>query len=184
MFKHFFTAVLMSALLWSLPAQPAEKGVNIFAQPRRLPESTITDQYGRSHKLSDFKGEFVVAVFWSRDCPPCIKELRSLNGFYNQVKNNGVRLLLISPSQNWASTAEQQRFLRRFGAGDVDFYVDNSGQAASALGIFTSPHTVLINKNGEEFGRIRGSAQWDDRQVIEYIYQLKAKYGAPSANRG
>lgn len=180
MFKHFSMMAFVFVFLWSMVAYSAEKGVNIFQYPRHLPESRIVDQNGKSFRLSDFKGEFVVAVFWSRDCPPCIRELRSLNGFYNQVKNNGVRLLLISPSQNWASTAEQQRFLRRYGAGDVDFYVDSGGQTAANLGIFTSPHTVLINKNGEEFGRIRGTAQWDDRKVIDYIYELKAKYGVPA----
>lgn len=177
MFKHFGYVAVVLCLLPIFSAQANEDGVNIFSRPRHLPESKIIHESGKKYKLSDFKGMFVLAVFWSRDCPPCIKELKSLNGFYNEVKDNGIRLLLISPSKEWASVEEQRKFLRRFGAKDVDFFVDNNGAVASDLGIFTSPHTVLINKKGEEIGRIRGSAQWDDDRVIEYIYQLKAKHG-------
>ena len=32
----------------------------------------------------------------------------------------------------------------------------------------------LINK-GKEIGRIRGAADWDDEDVIEYIYKIKAQ---------
>ena len=48
---------------------------------------------------------------------------------------------------------------------------------AEDLGIFTSPNTVLINRKGEEIGRIRGSIDWDDDDVIEYIYKIKAQHG-------
>lgn len=177
MYKHFIFAAIFGLLLGLSPAEAKEDAVNIFPKPRHVTEQKIIHQSGRNYKLSDFAGEFVVAVFWSRDCGPCIKELHSLNEFHNAVKNNGIRLVLISPNEEWASVAEQKRFLQRFGAKDVDFYVDEKGAVASDFGIFTSPHTVLINKKGEEIGRIRGSAEWNNPKVIEYIYQLKSKYG-------
>lgn len=176
MFKLVTRAVIIALFLVPFHVK-AEDGVNIYAKPRALPEHRIMHQSGVPYKLTDFKGDFVVAVFWSRDCGPCIKELKSLNGFSNAVAGNGVRLILISPAKEWRSVTEQRRFLKRYGAPDVDFYIDNNGDLASDFGIFTSPHTVLINKKGEEIGRIRGSAQWDDDKVIEYIYKLKASHG-------
>lgn len=176
MFKLVLKLAAAAVFLWTFQVR-AEDGVNIYPKPRAVPEHKIMHQSGSRFKLSDFKGDFVVAVFWSRDCGPCLKELKSLNGFHNAVKSNGVKLLLISPSKEWRSVTEQKRFLKKYGAPDVDFYVDERGELASDFGIFTSPHTVLINKKGEEIGRIRGSARWDDENVIEYIYKLKAKHG-------
>ena len=45
------------------------------------------------------------------------------------------------------------------------------------FGVFSYPHTVMVDQSGEEIGRISGSVDWDDDDVIEYIYKLKAKYG-------
>ncbi len=81
-----------------------------------------------------------------------------------------------APASEWKSLEEQQRFLRKYGAPDLDFYVDKKGDLSADLGIFTSPNTVLINRHGQEIGRIRGSAEWDDDDVIEYIYKIKAQH--------
>ena len=36
---------------------------------------------------------------------------------------------------------------------------------------------VLIGREGKEIGRIRGSAEWDSQDVIEYMYKIKAEHG-------
>ena len=40
-----------------------------------------------------------------------------------------------------------------------------------------TPVTVLIGREGKEIGRIRGSAEWDSQDVIEYMYKIKAEHG-------
>lgn len=179
MFKRCISWAILMTLFWSSAVFAAEKGVNLYAYPRKLPESTIEDQYGQKYKLSAFRDDFVIAVFWSRDCLPCIRELKSLNGFHHKIRDRKMRLLLISPQADWRSAEEQKKFLRRFGAPDVDFYTDKKGQVAADLGIFTTPHAVLINEDGEEIGRIRGSAKWDDDRVVEYILDIKKQQRKP-----
>ena len=74
-----------------------------------------------------------------------------------------------------SSVPAGQISLQKYGAPDLDFYVDKKGDLSADLGIFTSPNTVLINRHGKEIGRIRGSVEWDDDEVIEYIYKIKAQ---------
>lgn len=152
--------------------------VNIYPEPRDLParEMFHYSEDGKAFKLTDFQGQFVVANFWSRHCMPCLKELDNLNNFSNEVADNGIKVVIISPASEWNSREEQERVLKKYGAPDLDFYVDKKGDLSADLGIFTSPNTVLINSNGQEIGRIRGSAEWDDSKVIEYIYKIKAQH--------
>ena len=147
--------------------------INIYSKPRSLPQSKIIHQSGLSFKLSDFKGDFVLAHFWSKTCAPCIKELKSLNNFHNKVKDKGVRLILISPKEEWFDGAEQSRFLKRYGGADLEFYVEENNDLSADFGIFTTPHTVIINTNGQEAGRLRGSETWDKSKVINYVLELK-----------
>lgn len=167
---------IFCCLLFSFNAE-AKKGVNIFAYSRPVPETAFYNRYGQRTVLSDFKGEFVLATFWSRHCVPCIKELDDLNNFVLKTKDSGIRVLIISKDDEWVSAREQKELLEKYRAPDLDFYVDKGGKLSGDFGIFASPHTVLINKAGEEFGRISGSVDWDDEDIIEKVYQLKIKYG-------
>lgn len=151
-------------------------GVNMYDVPRTLPQSQIMGVSSAKFKLSDFKGDLVLAHFWSRYCGPCLKELRSLNNFHNMVKNEGIRLILISPDDEWFDFNEQRQFLRRYGATDLEFYIEENGNLSADFGIFTNPHTVVINQSGQEVGRFRGSEKWDKPKVIKYVKELKEKF--------
>lgn len=169
---------LLCAVGMAASAQAGEqRGVNIYDTPRQLPEKELIHSDTQRYKLTDFPNEFVLAIFWSRNCIPCVKELDSINNMAARVKDNGMKVVMISSSREWGSIEEQRRFLDTHGAPDIDFYVDENSNLAADLGIFTSPHTVLVNRKGEEIGRIRGAADWDDDDVIEYLYKIKSTYG-------
>ena len=155
----------------------AKGGINIFAYSRPAPQTKI---YGANEipvQLTSFNGNFVLVMFWSRHCAPCIKELDEINTFVNKTKNNGVKVLLVSNSEEWKGLAEQRQFLQKYGATGVDFYIDKGGKLAGDFGVFSYPHTVLVNQYGEEIGRISGTADWEEDDVVDYIYKLKAQQG-------
>ena len=175
MFKKF-AAVLLGMLIFSTAVE-AKRGLNLFAYAREAPATEFYGSDGSKHKISDYKGDFVLMIFWSRTCVPCIKELDNLNTFVKKTQNDGIKVILISKADEWADSNQQRAFLNKYKAPDLDFYLDEKGKLTEDFGIFASPHTVLINKSGEEIGRIRGSVEWDDEDVIEYIYKLKAQHG-------
>ena len=165
--------VFLSSLFLAFQTFAKEDAVNIFAYSRDVPKTQITHESGKKVRLSDFKGQFVVAMFWSRTCGPCVKELEDLNTFYKAALKENIRLVLISPQKEWKDTDEQRRFLTKYRATDLDFYTDNKGNLAADFGIFTTPHTVLINEDAQEIGRIKGTAKWADKRVLKYIKSLK-----------
>ena len=150
---------------------------NIYDSPRALPQQEMYHYTGSGEKTSlrDFKGKFVLAVFWSRYCAPCVRELEDINTFVKETSANGIKVLLVSPESEWHSLKEQKYFLQKYGAEKVDFYVDKRGNLSASLGIFKTPNTVIINRKGQEIGRIRGTRDWADEDFIEYIYKIKAQ---------
>ena len=173
MLRIFKIVTLLVAFMATSTAFAKKSAVNIFEISSDVPKTEIMHQSGKTYQLSDFKGEFVVAVFWTKTCGPCIKELKDLNTFAQSGLKEGIRLILISPEKDWTSTLEQKRFLKKYGAPDVEFYTDHKGKLAADFGIFTTPHTVLIDEESQEIGRIRGTAKWGDKRILDYIKNLK-----------
>ncbi|MBO7556703.1 MAG: TlpA family protein disulfide reductase [Alphaproteobacteria bacterium] len=152
--------------------------VNLYAVSRELPKKELISETGNRVALSDFEGDFIIAIFWSRYCVPCLNELKSLSKFVEQTKNDGVRVIMISPKAEWVSGFSEQRlFMKKFEAENLEIYVDEKEAVASAFGVFSSPISILISRKGREIGRIRGSIRWDSSDVIDNIYKIKAERG-------
>lgn len=161
-------------LLFFCAETQAKQGVNIFAYSRKVPDVAVYNPFGKAVKLDDFAGDFLIVVFWSKSCIPCIQELDNLNRFAEKTKNDGIKVVLVSAAEDWYTEQEQKNFLLKYGASDLDFYVDKKSSLAKSFGIFTSPHTVLINEESMEIGRVRGAVEWDDDDIIEEIYKIKS----------
>ncbi|MDR1026302.1 MAG: TlpA family protein disulfide reductase [Lactobacillus sp.] len=149
--------------------------VNIYAAPRTAPSHAIRNDYGKEMRLQDFKGKFLLAFFWSRSCSVCLRNMKRLASLQEDVKNDGIQIIIISPERDWNSVDERQNFIRRIGGETLPSYVDVKGNLSESFGIFSHPNTVLINSKSYEIGRIRGGVHWDNDNFLEYLYKIKAE---------
>jgi len=59
-------------------------------------EFTINDINGKSHKLSDYRGKWVVVNYWATWCPPCLEEIPDLTEFHDKHKDTDAVVLGIN----------------------------------------------------------------------------------------
>ena len=176
--KFYKVFLFVFVVFFSTETLAEKRGLNIYGQSRSLPSKGMYGEKGNMVKLSDFQGQFVIAVFWSRYCTPCLRELRDITRFVEKTKYDGIKIVMVSLKKEWpGGFEEQRRFLKRFDAENLDIYVDEKNDLTAALGIFTSPVSVLISRDGKEIGRIRGLLKWNSQEVVEKIYQIKAEHG-------
>jgi thiol-disulfide isomerase/thioredoxin len=50
-------------------------------------EFSLTDINGKTHKLSDYKGKWVLVNLWATWCPPCLEEIPDLIALQDSHKN-------------------------------------------------------------------------------------------------
>ncbi len=79
--------------------QPAENAAspeeeNKISLPPAI-DFTLTDQYGNSHTLSDYKGKTVFLNFWATWCPPCRAEMPDIQKLYEEYDTEGDDALIV-----------------------------------------------------------------------------------------
>ena len=179
--KIFQMIAILSGLMFY--GAIADAKLNIFPQPRYIPALTFFSPDGKTHRLSDFDADLLMAVVWSRSCGPCIAELQNLNDFANKMKNRGIQVILISPEKEWKTMEERRLFMQRYGAPDLVNYLDRRGSFFDGMGIRSTPTAILVNRNHEEVGQITGNVKWDDPDVERYMLKLKKK-SSEELNKG
>jgi thiol-disulfide isomerase/thioredoxin len=53
-------------------------------------ELALADMDGNEHRLSDYRGKWVLVNYWATWCGPCVEEIPKLQNFYQANKAAGV----------------------------------------------------------------------------------------------
>ena len=53
--------------------------------------------------------------------------------------------------------------------GNLELYFDKNSVVARKFALRGLPTTIFVNKNGEEFARIIGSINFDDKKFINWL---------------
>jgi cytochrome c-type biogenesis protein len=135
---------------------------------------TLTDQYGKEHTLSDYKGQVVFLNFWASWCPPCKKEMpyiEELYKEYNKNKEEVVFLGIANPKskENQGNQDEKKEELMEFiDSNGLTFPIlfDETGEILNNYYISAFPTTFMIDKKGNVFGYVSGMMNKDIMKKI------------------
>lgn len=121
---------------------------------------TLTDQYGNTHTLSDYKGKTVFLNFWATWCGPCRAEMPAIQRIYESYQKNNddsvVILGIAAPGYGGEkSTEEIKNFLKQNGY-TYPVLMDQNGRTFTQYGVYSYPTTFMINKDGKIFGYASG----------------------------
>lgn len=134
------------------------------------PQVQLQDLSGNVHTLEQYKGQVVLVQFWATYCPPCVKEMPSMNKLQDKLAKAGVafKILAIDMAE---SKAEVEAFVKRI-KPEFTILMDESGSSIQAWNVFAAPSNFLINKQGEIAYTLFGGVEWDSAEIIETITQL------------
>ena len=120
----------------------------------------LTDQYGNTHKLSDYKGKTVFLNFWATWWSPCRAEMPDIQKLYESAETEGEDALVVlgvaAPNlENEKSEEEIKAFLEENGY-TYPVLMDTTGEAFMSYGVNAFPTTFMITREGEVFGYASG----------------------------
>lgn len=145
-----------------------EKNTSLPEGVIQKPDFTFRDQRGKVQSISSLKGNVVFVNFWATWCPPCIKELPSINELKKKFsgKENIVFLMIDVDQSIKNSTA----FMKNNNY-NLPVYESVSEIPADFLGN-AIPTTVILDKSGDRILKIEGGHDYSSPEIIKTIEEL------------
>lgn len=161
--------VLGAALTLAQPvlAADAPQKFAVHPEPKPVPEIQFQDSEGKDLTLADFRGKLVLLNIWATWCVPCRREMPTLDRLQAQLGGPDFQVLALSIDRGGFEAIT--KFYAEVGVKHLAMYLDSSSQAASTLGAVGLPTTLLIDRDGNEIGRLVGPAEWDSPDMIAFI---------------
>ena len=137
---------------------------------------TLTDQYGKEHTLSDYKGKVVFLNFWATWCPPCKKEMPDIEELYQEYNLNQDEVVFLGvanpssleyPNNQDGTEDEIIQFLDDNGYSFPTLF-DKTGEVLYDYYISAFPTTFMIDKEGNIVGYVPGMMT---REIMESVIE-------------
>lgn len=140
--------------------------------PPVLPTSTFETADGRKMTLADYRGKTVVLNVWATWCPPCIKEMPSLDRLQDMRGGDDFEVITISIDR---TKYEPAKFFADNDIQNLAPYHDGSFGIPGNLQLRGYPTTVIYNRDGREIAILEGEAEWDSKEALALMDYLIAR---------
>ena len=146
---------------------PNNENIIVHKKVKKYDGLTFLDQNNEQINLDEFQGKLILLNFWASWCAPCKKEMPSLDRLqFNDILNN-IKIFPINVGRD--TTEKAERFFKELKIQNLDIYFDSPNTLAKEFSLRGIPTTILINKKGEEFARILGSIDFDEKKFIDWL---------------
>ncbi len=129
------------------------------------PALRATDLKGVPKTLADYRGKVVLLNFWASWCPPCLREMPSLERLRAKMAGRPLEIVALDS----AETAEEvNAYLAKMQLG-FPILLDPDGSNTKRWKVFALPTTFLLDPEGRVRHVLTGPTEWDEGEALDVI---------------
>ena len=156
-------ALLFTSYVSADPELP--KNVVVHNKPLTINNLKFKDINLQEVDLSKNKGNIVIINFWASWCLPCEKEMPSLE----KLAQNFTEIQIYPINMEPPNKLRARDFYKKIGVVNLDIYFDPKLELVKKFNMRGLPTTILIDKKGNEFGRIIGEIDFYSKEFLDFI---------------
>jgi thiol-disulfide isomerase/thioredoxin len=164
MIKRLFIIVV----LLNLPGLLLAADLKPFDSKAATPPLVLKDLQGKTHDLNDYKGQVVLVQFWATYCPPCRKEMPSMNHMQKKMGDVPFKILAVDMGE---TEAEVKQFVDEV-KPEFTILMDEEGSSIGDWQVFAAPSNFIIDPEGKIRYTLFGGVEWDSDKIIDKLKAL------------
>jgi len=135
--------------------------------PKPISSIIFQDFSGNEINLQDYKGKLVIINFWATWCTPCKKEMPSLDNLYQNHSFKNLKIFAVNMEQ--PNMTKTKNFFTDLNIKKLKIYFDYNLNFVKEFKLRGVPTTILVNKKGEEFARIIGEINFQNKKFVKWL---------------
>ena len=146
---------------------PCIKNIVIHKIPKTYDNVIFLDKNDQKININEYKGNFLILNFWAVWCEPCKEEMPSLDKLQANPELDRIKIFPINIGKE--TLDKVNKFFEDLNIKNFEPYFDPPTTLAKKFSLRGVPTSVLINKEGQEFARIMGSINFEDKSFVNWI---------------
>ncbi|ODU87597.1 MAG: thioredoxin [Thiobacillus sp. 65-69] len=152
---------------------PLSHSLTPAAADTPAPPLRLKDIEGRFHDIATLKGKVVLVNFWATWCPPCRREMPSMDRLARKLTGEDFVVLAVDVGED-ADTVEA--FLSQLDGGHAfPILLDTRGRTMQAWGTSGLPTTYLVDRQGRIAYTAVGGREFDHPEIERMVRDLLAR---------
>jgi len=139
------------------------------ATDEELQSLSLVDVEEQPISLESFKGKVILLNFWATWCPPCIKEMPSMERLRNQLTGKPFEVVAINVGES--PTTVSSFMLELDTELTFPILLDQDAKSFGQLGLRGLPMTLILDHEGNIIEKVLGGRDWDDKRSVDLIMQ-------------
>ena len=157
--------------------QTKDSSFNLSGKPRfgkdvPAPDFTLPGLDGKMISLADYRGKVVFLNIWATWCPPCVKEMPSMEKLYQELKGESFEILAVSVDESGVKAVLP--FMKKHTLS-FPTLLDTKGDIKNLYQTTGVPESFIIDKEGIIVEKIIGPRDWASPDAIRSIRHLIQK---------
>lgn len=137
--------------------------------PKPAADFLLPNLQGNAVRLSQLKGKVVLLNIWTTWCPPCRKEMPTMETLYRRIQHADFVMLAVSQDVDGHKTVLP--YLKE-GGYTFPVLLDIRGEVGKKYGVTGYPETFIINRQGNIVYHHIGYNDWSQPAIEQALRRL------------